>query len=173
MDKLARVMFLLLCHVTSITKQIVFYVDADDVDEMILGLNGSISYGMVTEEASEARDWCGVCAQTRRTTQRVWAGRVRARCSRARRRARRVTGVVCVRRRGVQPSGCGRGECARAAREHGGERGAAPGRVLGHRRRHLHALDHLPHRGLRARRASRVPFLDQLRPFQTYCVRAL
>nr|QEE82739.1 odorant receptor 21 [Conogethes pinicolalis] len=39
MDKLARVMFLLLCHVTSITKQLVFYVDAADIDDMVFGLD--------------------------------------------------------------------------------------------------------------------------------------
>lgn len=43
MDKLARVMFLLLCHVTSITKQLVFYLDADRIDEMISGLDGNES----------------------------------------------------------------------------------------------------------------------------------
>nr|UVB79103.1 odorant receptor 1 [Heortia vitessoides] len=35
MDKLARVMFLLLCHVTSISKQLVFYVEADKIHEMV------------------------------------------------------------------------------------------------------------------------------------------
>ncbi|CAG9796252.1 unnamed protein product [Diatraea saccharalis] len=35
MDKLAKVMFLLLCHITSITKQYVFYTDADRIDCMI------------------------------------------------------------------------------------------------------------------------------------------
>ncbi|XP_063827150.1 odorant receptor 94b-like [Ostrinia nubilalis] len=39
MDKLARVMFLLLCHVTSITKQLVFYMSADKIDEMISALD--------------------------------------------------------------------------------------------------------------------------------------
>ncbi|CAK1602596.1 unnamed protein product [Parnassius mnemosyne] len=39
MVKLSRVMFLLLCHVTSIAKQYVFHVDADRIDELIAGLN--------------------------------------------------------------------------------------------------------------------------------------
>lgn len=40
MDKLARVLFLLLCHVTSIIKQAVFYTDAANIDQMIAGLDG-------------------------------------------------------------------------------------------------------------------------------------
>lgn len=47
MDKLARVMFLLLCHVTSITKQLVFYLDADRIDEMISGLDGNESTALL------------------------------------------------------------------------------------------------------------------------------
>ncbi|RVE42000.1 hypothetical protein evm_013345 [Chilo suppressalis] len=39
MDKLARVMFLLLCHITSIIKQVVFYTDADRIDDMIAALD--------------------------------------------------------------------------------------------------------------------------------------
>ncbi|CAH1640018.1 unnamed protein product [Spodoptera littoralis] len=39
MDKLARVMFLLLCHITSIAKQLVFHLKADRIDEMLGGLN--------------------------------------------------------------------------------------------------------------------------------------
>ncbi|CAH0700952.1 unnamed protein product [Spodoptera exigua] len=39
MDKLARVMFLLLCHITSIAKQLVFHLKADRIDEMLEGLN--------------------------------------------------------------------------------------------------------------------------------------
>ncbi|XP_060805934.1 odorant receptor 4-like [Amyelois transitella] len=37
MDKLARVMFLLLCHVTSIVKQLVFHADARRIDLMVDG----------------------------------------------------------------------------------------------------------------------------------------
>lgn len=40
MDKLARVMFLLLCHITSIAKQLVFHLKADRIDEMLGGLDG-------------------------------------------------------------------------------------------------------------------------------------
>lgn len=40
MDKLARVMFLLLCHITSIAKQLVFHIKAERIDEMIGGLDG-------------------------------------------------------------------------------------------------------------------------------------
>lgn len=42
MDKLARVMFLLLCHVTSIAKQVVFYRNASaaSIDAIITGLDG-------------------------------------------------------------------------------------------------------------------------------------
>ncbi|CAH2050979.1 unnamed protein product, partial [Iphiclides podalirius] len=39
MVKLSRVMFLLLCHVTSIIKQLVFQVDADRIETMIKGLD--------------------------------------------------------------------------------------------------------------------------------------
>ncbi|KAJ8735945.1 hypothetical protein PYW07_007565 [Mythimna separata] len=39
MDKLARVMFLLLCHITSIAKQVVFHIKAERIDEMLGGLN--------------------------------------------------------------------------------------------------------------------------------------
>nr|AIG51873.1 odorant receptor [Helicoverpa armigera]QPX50343.1 odorant receptor [Helicoverpa armigera] len=38
MDKLARVMFLLLCHITSIAKQLVFHLKAERIDEMLAGL---------------------------------------------------------------------------------------------------------------------------------------
>lgn len=40
MDKLARVMFLLLCHITSIAKQLVFHIKAEHIDKMLDGLNG-------------------------------------------------------------------------------------------------------------------------------------
>lgn len=40
MAKLARVMFLLLCHVTSIAKQLVFYLDADAIDRLVAHLDG-------------------------------------------------------------------------------------------------------------------------------------
>ncbi|XP_052750221.1 odorant receptor Or1 isoform X2 [Galleria mellonella] len=52
MDKLARVMFLLLCHVTSITKQIVFHVDAERIDEMITGLDDRL-YNEVSEKQAQ------------------------------------------------------------------------------------------------------------------------
>ncbi|XP_045536780.1 odorant receptor Or2 [Papilio machaon] len=40
MEKLSRVMFLLLCHVTSLAKQLVFLTDADRIDRMVAGLDG-------------------------------------------------------------------------------------------------------------------------------------
>lgn len=40
MSKLSQVMFLLLCHITSIVKQIVFHIDADRIDQLIESLNG-------------------------------------------------------------------------------------------------------------------------------------
>lgn len=43
MDNLARVMFLLLCHITSIAKQLVFYRDATRIDSVITGLDGEYS----------------------------------------------------------------------------------------------------------------------------------
>ncbi|KAM3956747.1 odorant receptor 94b [Aphomia sociella] len=49
MDKLARVMFLLLCHVTSIAKQIVFYLDANRINKMIIGLDDR-AYNEVSEQ---------------------------------------------------------------------------------------------------------------------------
>ncbi|NP_001091790.1 candidate olfactory receptor [Bombyx mori] len=39
MDKLSRVMFLLLCHITSVAKQLVFYLDADRIDCLIATLD--------------------------------------------------------------------------------------------------------------------------------------
>lgn len=42
MAKFSRVMFLLLCHVTSITKQIVFHYDADRIQDMIQSLDGKV-----------------------------------------------------------------------------------------------------------------------------------
>lgn len=53
-----------------------------------------------------------------------------------------------------------------AAGAHGGGGAAAAARVLGRGRAHVHALDPLPHPRLRARRARRVPLLDQPRPHQ-------
>lgn len=42
MAKFSRVMFLLLCHITSIAKQIVFHYDADRIQEMIQSLDGKV-----------------------------------------------------------------------------------------------------------------------------------
>lgn len=42
MAKFSRVMFLLLCHITSIAKQIVFHYDADRIQDMIQSLNGKV-----------------------------------------------------------------------------------------------------------------------------------
>nr|ALM26241.1 odorant receptor 58 [Athetis dissimilis] len=39
MDKLSQVMFVMLCHVTCVAKQIAFYVDAERIDELIAGLD--------------------------------------------------------------------------------------------------------------------------------------
>ncbi|CAH0727698.1 unnamed protein product, partial [Brenthis ino] len=44
MAKLSQVMFLLLCHITSIAKQIVFHIDADRIDEMVRGFNAEPMY---------------------------------------------------------------------------------------------------------------------------------
>lgn len=41
MVKLSRVMFLLLCHVTSLAKQFVFLTDADRIESMVAGLDGT------------------------------------------------------------------------------------------------------------------------------------
>lgn len=40
MDSLARVMFLLLCHITSIAKQVMFHTRAADIEAMIDGFDG-------------------------------------------------------------------------------------------------------------------------------------
>ncbi|XP_041971978.1 odorant receptor 49b-like [Aricia agestis] len=45
MEKLSKVMFLLLCHVTSIAKQIVFYADADRIDEVLRNLDAPLLAG--------------------------------------------------------------------------------------------------------------------------------
>nr|QZH55127.1 odorant receptor 31 [Achelura yunnanensis] len=53
MDKLARVMFLLLCHLTSIVKQLVFFVDADRIDDLIARLDEPVmSHGQVALSAA-------------------------------------------------------------------------------------------------------------------------
>ncbi|KAL0850684.1 hypothetical protein ABMA28_006629 [Loxostege sticticalis] len=79
MDKLARVMFLLLCHVTSITKQLVFYLDADRIDEMISGLddplyNQPVSWqkSLLTETAVSARRLLRVYSGTAVITCTLW-----------------------------------------------------------------------------------------------------
>ncbi|KAL4721408.1 hypothetical protein ACJJTC_015063 [Scirpophaga incertulas] len=61
MDKIARVMFLLLCHVTSISKQLVFYVHADQLEQMILQLDceaynppGQMERALLNQTASSA-----------------------------------------------------------------------------------------------------------------------
>lgn len=43
MEKLSRVMFLLLCHITSIVKQVVFHVDADRIAALVASLDGSVT----------------------------------------------------------------------------------------------------------------------------------
>nr|QRF70979.1 odorant receptor [Semiothisa cinerearia] len=45
MDELARVMFLLLCHVTSLAKQLVFCADADRIDALLASLEGPMFAG--------------------------------------------------------------------------------------------------------------------------------
>lgn len=40
LDKLSRVMYLFLCHITCVVKQVVFYFRADEIDELIAGLDG-------------------------------------------------------------------------------------------------------------------------------------
>lgn len=41
MDKLSNVLFVLLCHITCIAKQLVFHLDTARVDELIAGLDGA------------------------------------------------------------------------------------------------------------------------------------
>lgn len=43
MEKLSRVMFLMLCHTTSFVKQVVFHMDADRIDMLVAWLDGSIT----------------------------------------------------------------------------------------------------------------------------------
>lgn len=43
MEKFSRVMFLLLCHITSIVKQVVFHADADSIDALLAGLDGEVT----------------------------------------------------------------------------------------------------------------------------------
>lgn len=40
MDKLSQVMFVLLCHVTCVAKQVAFHVDAGRIDQLIARLDG-------------------------------------------------------------------------------------------------------------------------------------
>lgn len=40
MEKLSQVMFVMLCHLTCVAKQIVFHLNADKIDKLIAGLDG-------------------------------------------------------------------------------------------------------------------------------------
>lgn len=40
MDKLSRVMFVMLCHVTCVAKQLAFHVHAARIDTLVAGLDG-------------------------------------------------------------------------------------------------------------------------------------
>ena len=40
MDKLSHVMFVMLCHVTCVAKQLAFHVNAERIDQLIAGLDG-------------------------------------------------------------------------------------------------------------------------------------
>ncbi|XP_068618198.1 odorant receptor 67c-like [Battus philenor] len=70
MAKLSRVMFLLLCHVTSLAKQIVFHTDADRIDALVSGLHG---VGEGTRGGRGARLAAGAALHARRL-RRGYAG---------------------------------------------------------------------------------------------------
>nr|WCC57489.1 odorant receptor 32 [Papilio machaon] len=55
MAKLSRVMFLLLCHVTSLAKQLVFLTDADRIDRMVAGLDEATRRALRTRSGSAHR----------------------------------------------------------------------------------------------------------------------
>lgn len=40
MERLSRVLFLMLCHLTCIAKQFVFHSDADKINQLVVGLDG-------------------------------------------------------------------------------------------------------------------------------------
>ncbi|OWR53401.1 putative olfactory receptor [Danaus plexippus plexippus] len=70
MTKLSRVMFLLLCHITSIAKQIVFHYDADRIQEMIEGFDDPIYNG----ESASALSLLRSTTLVARRLERAYAG---------------------------------------------------------------------------------------------------
>nr|QLI62083.1 odorant receptor 40 [Streltzoviella insularis] len=69
MKMLARVMFLLLCHITSLVKQIVFYVDADRIDHLIIQFDNT----MYNPEEPSRRRLLAATASSARRLQRVYS----------------------------------------------------------------------------------------------------
>ncbi|XP_013175791.1 PREDICTED: odorant receptor Or2-like [Papilio xuthus] len=55
MTKLSRVMFLLLCHVTSLAKQLVFLTDADRIERMVAGLDEAAQRALRTRSGAARR----------------------------------------------------------------------------------------------------------------------
>ncbi|KPI95218.1 hypothetical protein RR46_12222 [Papilio xuthus] len=55
MTKLSRVMFLLLCHVTSLAKQLVFLTDADRIERMVAGLDETAQRALRTRSGAARR----------------------------------------------------------------------------------------------------------------------
>lgn len=45
MDKLSQVMFVMLCHVTCVAKQVAFHVDAERIDQLVAVLHGECARG--------------------------------------------------------------------------------------------------------------------------------
>ncbi|XP_072937498.1 odorant receptor 2a-like [Epargyreus clarus] len=70
MAKLSRVMFLLLCHITSLAKQIVFHTDAKRIDVMIRGLDDAA----LNPASSRARRLLARTARRARLLLRGYAG---------------------------------------------------------------------------------------------------
>ncbi|XP_026317878.1 uncharacterized protein LOC113228730 [Hyposmocoma kahamanoa] len=70
MGKLSRVMFLLLCHITSIVKQAVFHVDADSIDALVASLDDAALQG----GSSAANELLSRRTSTARRLQRAYSG---------------------------------------------------------------------------------------------------
>nr|AQQ73506.1 olfactory receptor 26 [Heliconius melpomene rosina] len=70
MSKLSQVMFLLLCHITSIVKQIVFHIDADRIDQLVQSLNDPI----YNSTCPRARALLSHTTARARRLQRAYAG---------------------------------------------------------------------------------------------------
>ncbi|XP_049878937.1 odorant receptor 4-like [Pectinophora gossypiella] len=75
MEKLSRVMFLLLCHVTSLAKQLVFHTDAHRIDTLVAEFDAAVF------NAAEAAAALARTARAARWLQRLYSGTAVVTCT--------------------------------------------------------------------------------------------